>query len=181
MARAPRPTQGGIYHVGIKSPHGLPLFRDAEDRHVFVAVLATSLVLERTRCLAFCLMTTHYHLLVDVPERRLPRFMKRLNWHYARAVNERIGGKGHVVGGRYFSVAVSDTEHLLAEYRYVVRNPVEAGLCDAPEDWAWSSHRGSIGLEPQWGLVDDRLVVDAAGGAEALRALCAVSDTERGV
>ena len=180
MARTPRPTHAGIYHAGIRSPHGLAFFHDPEDYYVFVGILARALLFERVTCLAFCLMTTHYHLLLEVGEGALPRMMKRLNWHYARSVNRRLGGHGHVVGGRYFSIPVSDTDHLLVEFRYIALNPVEAGVCERPEDWRWSSYAGAIGLEPEFGFVDSRLLLAGAGSTvSALRAL--VSDTKNGV
>jgi REP-associated tyrosine transposase len=84
VGRPPRPTEAGIYHAGSRSPHGLPFFHDPEDYFVFVGHLAGALLRERCTCLAFCLMTTHYHLLLEVGDGALPRMMKRLNWHYAR-------------------------------------------------------------------------------------------------
>ena len=171
MGRPPRPTAAGIYHVGTKAPTGLPFFYDPEDYYVFMSELTRAIFWERLTCLAFCLMTTHYHLLVDAPEGAVPRAMKRLNWHYARSVNERLGGRGHVVGGRYFSIPVSDTGQLLVEFKYVALNPVEAGLCNRPEEWRWSSYRGTIGLEREFGFIDSRLLLAAVDGRpEALRA-----------
>ena len=172
MGRAPRPTAPGIYHVGTKAPTGLPFFHDPEDYYVFKAALGSVMIRERLTCLAYCLMTTHYHLLLDAPEGALPRAMKRLNWTYARSVNKRLGGRGHVVGGRYFSVPVSDTDHLLAELRYIARNPVEAGMCERPQDWRWSSYAGTVGLEREDGLIDSTLLRGSVeGGVAGLRAL----------
>jgi putative transposase len=111
MGRAPRPTAAGIYHCGTKSPTGLRFFHDAEDYYVFMAALSRTVLFERLTLIAFCLMTTHYHLLFEAPEGALPPSMKRLNWEYARAVNKRLGGRGHVVGGRYFSVPRSGVRH----------------------------------------------------------------------
>ena len=130
------------------------------------------MIRERLTCLAYCLMTTHYHLLFDVPEGALPPAMKRLNWEYARSVNKRLGGRGHVVGGRYFSVPVSDTDHLLSEFRYIAVNPVEAGMCKQPQDWRWSSYAGTVGFERESGLIDSTLILGSIdGGVAGLRAL----------
>lgn len=170
MPRAPRPTAAGIYHVGARAPGGLPLFRGVESYIEFVSILGATLVRERVTCLAFCLMTTHYHLLLEVEEGRLSKAMQRLNWHYARSVNERISGKGHVVGGRYFSNLVSDTEQLLTVFKYIARNPVRAGICEAPEDWQWSSYAGTVGLAPGFEFVDASLLIrSVTGGADWLR------------
>lgn len=170
MPRPPRPTAAGIYHVGVRAPGGLPLFRGSENYIEFITILGATIVREQVSCLAFCLMTTHYHLLLDVEDSALPRAMKRLNWHYARSVNDRTAGKGHVVGGRYFSNPVSDTEQLLTAFRYIARNPVEAGICKAPENWRWGSYAGTVGLGPAFEMVDPSLLLrSVTGGAEWLR------------
>jgi REP-associated tyrosine transposase len=166
VGRPPRPTAPGIYHVGTKAPTALPFFHDAEDYYVFMATLSRVILFEHLTCLAFCLMTTHYHLLLDAPEGALPRAMKQLNWHYARSVNERLGGRGHVVGGRYFSVPVSETDHLLNEFKYIALNPVEAGLCKAPQEWRWSSYAGTVGLEREFGFIDSSLIFGSIDGGE---------------
>lgn len=180
MGRAPRPTAAGIYHCGTKSPTGLPFFHDAEAYYIFMAALSRTVLFEHLTLMAFCLMTTHYHLLFEAPEGGLSRAMKRLNWEYARTENTRLGGRGHVVGGRYFSVPVSDTDHLLSECRYIARNPVEAGLCKEPQDWEWSSYAGTIGLEPEFRFIDASLIIGSVeGGVAGLRTLVEqVSDTE---
>lgn len=169
MPRPPRPTHAGIYHVGVNAPADLPLFRGIENYVEFLSILGATMRDEDATCLAFCLMTTHYHLLLEVGDGALPRTMKRMNWHYARSVNARIGGRGHVVGGRYFSNQVSDTEYLLTAFRYIARNPVEAGLCSAPEHWQWSSYAGTVGLRPPFSFVDATLVVESARGTDWLR------------
>lgn len=170
MPRAPRPTAAGIYHVAVSAPSGSKLFAGAEDWLRFTAELARTTLFEHWTCICFCLLTTHYHLVVDVDEGRLPPTMKKLNWHYARSVNARREGRGHVVGGRYLSVPVSDTDQLLTVFRYVARNPVEAGLCAQPQDWPWSSYAGSVGLERGFTFVDSSVVVDELDGrVEQLR------------
>jgi REP element-mobilizing transposase RayT len=159
----------------------LPFFHDAEAYYAFMAALGRTILFEHLTLMAFCLMTTHYHLLFEAPEGALARAMKRLNWEYARSVNKRLGGRGHVVGGRYFSVPVSDTDHLLNEFKYIALNPVEAGMCKAPQDWGWSSYAGTVGFEPEFRFIDATLIVDSIeGGVAGLRAFVeGVSDTER--
>ena len=170
MPRPPRPTAAGIYHVAVTAPSAGKLFADAEDRLRFTAELARTTLFEHWTCICFCLLTTHYHLVVDVDDGALPRTMKKLNWQYARSVNARREGRGHVVGGRYLSVPVSDTDHLLTVFRYVARNPVEAGLCRQPQAWPWSSYAGSVGLERGFTFVDSAIVLESfAGRVESLR------------
>ena len=84
-------------------------------------------------------MDTHYHLLLEVDDGALPRGMHLLNFRYAEQFNRRYSMKGHVMGARYDSVRIEDDEHLRNVFKYVVLNPVEAGLVQAPVDWPWSS------------------------------------------
>ena len=105
-------------------------------------------------CVAFCFMTTHYHLLVDVPAETLQRGMLRLNGYYARAFNIRHDRNGHLFGERYHDVKVESDEHLLQLLRYLALNPVVAHLCDRPADWYWSSYRSCIGAADPLPFVD---------------------------
>jgi putative transposase len=92
-------------------------------------------------------MTTHYHFVVrTTDDAQLADAMKRLNWLYARTTNTRYGNKGHVFGARYGSTLIETDAHLKDACRYVALNPVRAGICLFPEDWAWSSHGEALGL-----------------------------------
>src|SRR5436305_12195082 len=104
MPRKQRPTAAGLYHVSCSSSTPDPFFRDGFDRISFVSKLARTSELEDWRCVAVCLMTTHYHLIVDAGHAALPSAMKRLNWAYALEVNGRHGRRGHVVGRQFTSL-----------------------------------------------------------------------------
>ena len=147
MAR-PRRLQipGGFYHVMARGNAKAPVFLDDIDRQHFLAGLHRVATRLDWRVLAFCLMPNHYHLLLETPEATLARGMRDVNGAYAQGFNYRHGRVGHVFQGRYKAVLVERGAHLLEAIRYVVRNPVAAGLCAAPEDWPWSSHRATLGL-----------------------------------
>ncbi len=97
--------------------------------------------------LAYCLMTTHYHLVVFVPLGGLSDGMRLLNCGYSRQTNRRHGRTMHLFRQRFFSVETRSHAHLLECCRYVVLNPVRAGLCERPEDWPWSSYRATAGID----------------------------------
>jgi len=99
-------------------------------------------------------MTTHYHLLIDVPEESLKKGMQRLNWTYARWFNAQHGRAGHLFGERYFCVLIETDGHMLSAMRYIARNPVKAGLCPRPSDWLWGSYRGCVDLDDSFPLVE---------------------------
>jgi hypothetical protein len=70
--------------------------------------------------------------------------MQELNCRHALRFNTRHKLRGHVVDGRYWSERIESESHLLSTYRYIARNPVEAGLCASPADWPWSSYRALV-------------------------------------
>lgn len=142
---------------------GLPLFRTDEDRDILLATAEETILRHEWICLAYVVLGTHYHLLVRTPEPDdLGRGMKRLNGNYAQGFNRRHGGRGHVLESRYASVLVENDGHLRWLFRYLAWNPVNAGLCDDPKDWPWSSYPRLLGLR---GARSPRfLAVDAALG-----------------
>ena len=149
------------------------MFTDDVDRMDFCSRLAREIGRFGWRCRAFCLMTTHYHLLLDVTTNRLQPGMHRLNGQYAQEFNQRHGRSGHLGGDRYGATQVETDGHMLRAFRYIVRNPVRAGLCKSPADWMWSSYRGNAGLDGGFAFVDDGPIRAYFGGdnGKALRLL----------
>ena len=123
-----------------------PVFLDDIDRQQFLAGLHRVATRLDWRVLAFCLMLNHYHLLLETPQATLARGMRDVNGAYAQGFNYRHARVGHLFQGRYKAILVERGAYLLEVIRYIVRNPVTAGLCAAPEDWHWSSHRATLGL-----------------------------------
>lgn len=153
MARPPRlQIPDAIYHVTARGNERACVYRDDGDRHHFLELLADVGGRYRWRILTYCLMTNHYHLLVQTPVPNLAVGMRQLNGVYARGFNRRHGRVGHLFQGRYGARLVQADGHLLAAVRYIVRNPVRAGLCREPHEWRWSSHRAALGLSPPWFL-----------------------------
>ena len=93
-------------------------------------------------------MTNHFHLLVETPEANISDGMQSLNSEHAQWFNWRYGNRGHLFQGRFHSVLVEDADHFLELSRYVVLNPVRAGLCARADDWPWSSYGATTGSVP---------------------------------
>jgi putative transposase len=145
MARRPREeSEGAIHHVYARGIARREIYVDDVDRRIYLATLARVTRRQRWRCLAYCLMPNHVHLLVETPLANLGAGMQRLHGDYAHVFNERHGRSGHVFQGRYGSVRIVTDEQLWAVAAYVALNPVEAGLCERPEQWRWSSHLSTI-------------------------------------
>jgi putative transposase len=165
VARRQRDKDAGLFHVWCHSVWSAELYRDDLDRSRFVTELAR--ITQRTgwRCIASCLLTTHYHLLVEVENDVLPGAMQALNFRYASGFNSRHRLRGHVVGGRYGSRRVVGEADLRDTYRYLARNPVEAGLCASPVQWRWSSYPGAVGCAEPLTFVDPSVVLGCFGSS----------------
>jgi REP element-mobilizing transposase RayT len=125
------------------------IFTDARDRLRFLQLLEKIVVSLEWRCDGYCLMTNHYHLLVQTSDADISRGMHRLNGVYAKWFNWRHGYEGHLFERRFHSGLVEGHAHLLELTRYIVLNPVRAGLAAGADGWRWSSHNAMIGEEPQ--------------------------------
>ena len=134
----------GVFHVTTRGVDRCHIYRDDADRLSFLRLLADCVNRFEWTVHAFCLMTTHYHLIVHATIPQLWRGMHRLNGVHALRFNKRHGRTGHLFGDRYASWVVEDDDYFAAACEYVLNNPVRAGLCARPEDWRWSGFRSGI-------------------------------------
>jgi REP element-mobilizing transposase RayT len=137
--------EGAVYHLTARGNAGQAIFLDDNDRQRFLDALSEGVDRFGWICHAYCLMTNHYHLLVETPNANLSRGMQQLNGVYTQAFNRRHGRVGHVLQGRFKSIIVEKESHLLELVRYVVLNPVRAKLVRHPRQWEWSSYRATAG------------------------------------
>jgi putative transposase len=149
MARQPRRTvAGGLYHVWSRGNRRQLVFMDDDARRRYLWGLRDVVRRFGWEVYAWCQMSNHDHLVVETPEDNLSRGVHRLKFLFAQWVNDVYGLDGHLYQGRFGSVLIERQEHLLELCRYLALNPVRAGLCDAPEDWPWSSYPATIGFAP---------------------------------
>jgi putative transposase len=170
MPRRPRiEVENGIFHVASRAVDSVFAYRGISDRVDFLDLLWTTVGTYEWKCQSYCLMGTHYHLIVQTPNANLAAGMQMLNGRYAQRFNWRYDRRGHLFAGRFMSVLVQDEAHLMAAHRYVARNPVRAGLCAHPGNREWSSFRALIRLEPPPIFLDVKgaLSVFAATGKSA--------------
>jgi len=132
------------------------IFVDDVDRNTFLAVLRQTLRRFNVLCHAYCLMTNHFHLLLETPDANLSKAMRQLNSVYTQAFNRRHGRVGHVLQGRFKAIVVDREAYLLELCRYVVLNPVRAGMVRDVGKYPWSSYRATAGLDkvPEFLSVD---------------------------
>ena len=119
---------GAVCHVMARGNAWSPIYLDNSDRGVFLNVLARVVSDFNWLCHAYCLMTTHYHLLIETPEGNLSTGKRQLNGVYTQRLHRRHGSTGHVFQGRFKSILVDKDWYLLQLCRYIRLNPVRAGL-----------------------------------------------------
>ncbi|MBC7098884.1 transposase [Candidatus Bipolaricaulota bacterium] len=137
---------GAIYHITSRGNAGQAIFLDDKDRLSFLDLLAEVVKRYRFLCYSYCLMKNHYHLLIETQEGNLSQGMRQLNGVYTQAFNRRHKRSGHLFQGRYKAILVEKDAYLLEVARYIVLNPVRAGLVKHPGKWRWSSYRATAGL-----------------------------------
>jgi putative transposase len=136
---------GAIYHITARGNAQQPIFLNDQDRKVFLLVLGQTLKAYNAACHAYCLMTNHYHLMIETPDGNLSQVMKQLNGIYTQRFNRRNRRVGHVFQGRFKSIVVDKDSYLLQLCRYIVLNPVRAGMVCNPGEYPWSSYNATAG------------------------------------
>lgn len=136
---------GAVYHVTSRGNARADIFEDDTDRTLFLTILAAVVDRYNWLCHAYCLMGNHYHLLIETPEGNLSAGMRQLNGVYTQAFNRTHDRDGHLFKGRYKSILVEKESYLLELARYIVLNPVRAGLTGQPEHFQWSSYLATLG------------------------------------
>ncbi len=137
-----------LYHVTSRGDRREDIFEDDEDRLAFLKTLEHVVSQFNWLCYAWCLMDNHYHLLVQTPDANLSKGMRQLNGVFTQMSNRRHKRVGHLFQGRFKAILVDNDAYLLELARYVVLNPVRAGMVKRAGDWRWSSYRASKGQVP---------------------------------
>ncbi len=169
---------GALYHVTSRGDNKSTIFFNDRDRNKFLSIYSEICNRLQWTTYAWCLMGNHFHLVVETPEPNLSEGMRVLNGTYTQYINRTYGRTGHLFQGRFHSILVDRNPYLLEVIRYVVLNPVRAGLVAYPQDWPWSSYRATTGLEypPDWLDTDFTLdaVSERAGSLDQKRRFFAV-------
>ncbi len=138
--RLPRLTYpGAFHHVTSRGINGEKILADDEDKRRFLELLAKNSKLSGIRIFAFCLMDNHYHLVVENRSGRLSHFLRQLNGQFGMHYRKKTASQGYVFQNRFYSSLIQDEGYLTLAVRYVLLNPVKAGLTAAAMDYPWSS------------------------------------------
>jgi len=141
MARKPRiHLPGGVYHVMLRGNDGCVIFKSNEDRLIFESLLEEGVNRYEHRIHAYCWMTNHVHLAIQVKETPLSKIIQNLSFRYTRYVNKKYKRIGHLFQGRYKAILIDSDAYLKELVRYIHLNPVRANLVKLPDDYQWSGH-----------------------------------------
>jgi len=157
MARVVLP--GIPHHVTQRGVRGMDIFRSELDRLFYLKMMKQYCNRYSLSIVTWCLMSNHVHLIAVPDEKRsLAKAVGEAHKGYTGTFNKRNNEKGFLFGGRFFSTPM-DRQHFYAAVRYVLRNPVRAGIVEDPMEYRWSSVRFNAGREEQDPLIEsnDRL------------------------
>ena len=141
---------GAWYHVMNRGRRSESIFSDKKDYQMFIDLLIESCEMWRINVAAYCLMTNHYHILLQTPEGNISRCMRHINSLYTQKYNRYHKLDGQLFRGRYKSILVSDDSYLLQLVRYIHKNPVRAGMVKDFAKYEWSSHKGYLSYTKKW-------------------------------
>jgi putative transposase len=160
---------GALYHITSRGNECKTIFFDDSDFRLFLEQLEAVCEQFRWNVYAYCLMTNHYHLLVETPEANICKGMRQLNGVYSQAINRKYLRVGHLFQGRYKAILVEKDAYLLELSRYIVLNPIRACLVQSLSEWPWSSWAAAMGYElsPKWLQSDAILSMFAEHRADA--------------
>jgi len=156
---------GAVYHVTSRGDGREDIYLSDADRQIFLEVLAQVVGRFGWICHAWCLMSNHYHLMIETPKGNLSRGMRQLNGVYTQRFNRTHHRVGHVFQGRYKAILIEKDAHLLELCRYIVKNPVAAGMVKDVAQWPWSSYRATAGLVAVPAFACTAWVLEQFGGS----------------
>ena len=148
------------HHVMNRARRGQDLFVDKADYQQFIDLLQEITDLFNINVAGYCLMPTHYHLMLQTPDANLSRCMRHLNGIYTQRYNVSHSCDGTLFRGRYKSILVDADNYVLQLVRYIHRNPLKAGLVKRLDQYVWSSHKGYLSKAKKWNWIYKHVVLD---------------------
>ena len=164
-----------IYHVMIRGINRQTIFESEEDKNVFLSELGRCKEISGFKLYAFCLMSNHVHLLLEVQEEPLSMVLRRIGVRYAGWYNRKYDRVGHLFQDRFRSENVETEQYFLTALRYIIQNPMKAGLEKCPGTYRWSSYLAYV--KGKGSITDTQYAVNMIGDrAKLIEYLCEPND-----
>jgi REP-associated tyrosine transposase len=157
------------YHVMNRARRGQDLYPDKADMDTFLDLLKETAAMFNLKVFAYCLMPTHYHLLVQTPDANLSRCMRHINGVYTQRYNVLNKCDGTLFRGRYKAILIDADSYLLELVRYIHRNPLRAGIVTKLGRYVWSSHRGYLSDDQRWDWLHKEFVLGMLAKKRAIQ------------
>ena len=178
--QARRISPSGIHHVIVRGINKEDIFLEAQDYRYFLSLLRKYKIECGYKIHAYCLMINHVHLLINPAEFPIGKIMSRILVSFSMYLNSKYDRSGHLFQNRFFSEPVDGERYFFTVMRYIIRNPVKAGICLSPSDYAWSSFNAYAGYDDQ--LTDTELFNSRfSNSAEAVDLFCSAAEAEEPV
>lgn len=136
-----------MYHVMLRGINHQQIFEETIDYQKFLYVVSDCNKISHFKLHAFCLMDNHIHLLIEVCDEPLSQIIRRIGSRFVYWYNTKYQRCGHLFQDRFRSEIINDNAHFLRVLRYILQNPVKAGLAPYPAKYPWSSYSAYIGNE----------------------------------
>lgn len=158
---------GAHYHITARGNERKDVFKSQRDREQFLSYLESAVNRYGAVIHAYCLMSNHYHLLIETPSGNISQIMQHINGAYTNYFNVKRKRAGHLFQSRYKAILIEADEYYKELSRYIHLNPVRAGMVTRPEEYRWSSYCDYISQRkaPDW--LTTKLILDYFGTGKA--------------
>ncbi len=145
---------GAVYHVMSRGNRRTAIFKDHSDYVHFLHIIKLISEKHPFKIHSICLMTNHFHLVMETADIELWRIMQKILSIYAEEFNHRYGYNGHLFEGRYISSIIEDDRYFLEVSRYIHLNPVKALMVREPIVYEYSSYSLFVSEESNYVRTD---------------------------
>ena len=159
-------SRSNIYHVMLRGINRQNIFEDDRDRTCFMTILKECKEISGFRLHAFVLMTNHIHLLIEPADEPLDRIFRRIGTRYAVWYNRKYQRAGHLFQDRFRSENVETDQYFITVLRYILQNPMKAGMESRPGSYRWSSYPAY--MQGGGSVTDTQHALEVFGCREAL-------------
>lgn len=171
MPRKPRIEIAGYYHIVNRGVDKMTVFRHREDYEYFEELMCSLAGSHNITLHNYCLMSNHYHLLIEITQPNLSKFMRQLNMNYAIYFNKKYKRSGHLWQGRFKSWYVTDEAYLYTLMCYIEQNPLKAGMVERLEEYPYSSYNYFLQAQIPACLSESWIIQHNQEDKEAIREL----------
>jgi len=171
MARRPRIEMAGYYHIINRGVEQRVIFKEASDYEHFEELMCFYMKSYGITLHNDCLMSNHYHLLIETSTDNLFKFMRQLNMNYAIYFNKKYKRVGHLWQGRFKSWFVTDEAYLYTLMLYIEQNPLKANMVKTLEAYPYSSYHYFLKKEIRECLQNSWIVQNHGSDHEAIEAM----------